>query len=56
MVQIALGARDDALRWMERAYAERRGWVVYLSVNPVFDPLRGDPAFRDLVRRMRLPE
>jgi serine/threonine-protein kinase len=56
MVQIALGARDDALRWTERAYAERRGWVVYLSVNPVFDPLRGDPAFRDLVRRMRLPE
>lgn len=44
-----------AMDWLERAHAERRGWVVYLNVNPILDPLRPTPRFHELVRRLALP-
>ena len=51
---LGLGDYDAAFAAMERAYAERRGWLAYLKVDPLFDPVRGDPRFAALVRRMRL--
>jgi serine/threonine-protein kinase len=54
MIELGLGNLDRALDWTEIAFAERRGWLAYLNVNPVFDPLRGHPRFNDLVRRMKL--
>ncbi|HEY7194738.1 MAG TPA: tetratricopeptide repeat protein, partial [Gemmatimonadales bacterium] len=54
MVHIGLGNLQEALDWAERAYDERRGWVVYATVNPIFDPLREEPRFAELVRKMRL--
>jgi eukaryotic-like serine/threonine-protein kinase len=56
MLQLGLGDFGRALDWMERAHAERRGWLAYLAVNPIFDPLRSDSRFAMLVRTMRLPE
>ncbi|HEU5169981.1 MAG TPA: protein kinase [Gemmatimonadales bacterium] len=53
-VHIALGDADDAFRWLERAWEERRGWLAYLRVEPIFDPIRGDPRFDRLLARMRL--
>ncbi len=53
-VYLGLGEWDQALTHAERAYDERRGWLVYLRVNPMLDPVRGDPRFETLVRRMRL--
>jgi serine/threonine-protein kinase len=50
----SLGETDEAFAWLERAYEERRGWMVYLNVEPALDGMRADPRFRDLVRRMRL--
>src|SRR3989442_10529872 len=40
-VYLGLDHRDRALEWVERAYQERRGWLAYLQVNPLVDPLRG---------------
>ena len=54
MVRLGLGEFDRALDWMERAHAERRGWLAYLTVNPIFDPLRDDLRFASLVRTMQL--
>ncbi|HYL21850.1 MAG TPA: protein kinase [Gemmatimonadales bacterium] len=51
---IALGDRADALAWAERAYEDRRGWLAYLKVNPIFDPLREEPGFQALIGKMRL--
>jgi serine/threonine protein kinase/tetratricopeptide (TPR) repeat protein len=51
----ALGDRDRAMQWLEKAYAERSSALTYLEVEPLFDPLRGDPRFADLVRRVGLP-
>ncbi len=52
---VALGDSDRAIDWAERAYEQRRGWMAYLNVHPILDPLRGEPRFRALVRKMGLP-
>jgi len=52
-VYLGLGDDERALDWAERAYAERRVWLNYLGVNPLVDPLRGNPRFEALVNRMR---
>lgn len=46
---------DRALDWIARSHAERRGWLVYVNVNPIFDPLRGIPRFEAIARAMSLP-
>ncbi len=52
MVYAALGDRDQAMAWLERGYAERVNPSVLL--RPGFDPLRADPRFQGLVRRVGL--
>ena len=51
-----LGDKERALQWLEKAYEERRSYLAYLNVDPEFDPLRSDPRFQDLVRRVGLPQ
>jgi serine/threonine-protein kinase len=51
---IALGDNDRAIDWAEKAYDERRGWMAYLNVHPIVDPLRPEPRFKVLVRKMGL--
>ena len=54
-VYIGLGNKDQAFVWLEKAYQERSNYLVYLNVFPIVDPLRSDPRFADLVRRVGLP-
>jgi TolB-like protein/DNA-binding winged helix-turn-helix (wHTH) protein/Tfp pilus assembly protein PilF len=50
-----LGDKDKTLVWLERTFDEH-GWsLVRLKVDPFFDPLRSDPRFQDLLRRMNFP-
>ena len=53
MSYVALGDSDQAMFWLERAYEERFNPSVLL--RPGFDPLRQDPRFQDLLRRIGLP-
>jgi serine/threonine-protein kinase len=53
-VYLGLGDKDRAFAWMEKAYQERSYFMAYLKVIPVADPLRSDPRFDDLLRRMGL--
>ena len=48
------GEKDQAVRWLEKAYEERIVEMVYLNVHPAWDILRDDPRFQDLRRRMNL--
>ena len=51
-----LGQRDEAFAWLEKAYDERTVWTAEdLRCGPKLDPLRSDPRFRDLLRRMNFP-
>jgi serine/threonine protein kinase/Tfp pilus assembly protein PilF len=54
-LHVALGNAHDALEWLERVHAERRGWMVYLKVEPMLDSLRDNPRFKELLRAMQLP-
>jgi TolB-like protein/DNA-binding winged helix-turn-helix (wHTH) protein/Tfp pilus assembly protein PilF len=53
---LGLGDNEQALAWLERAYEEHSMILQYIKVHPFFDPLRGDPRFVGLVRRVGLPE
>jgi len=50
----SLGDRDQAITWLERLYGARTGLVVYLKVQPHFDPLRGEPRFQALLKKAGL--
>lgn len=49
-----LGENDQAFEWLEKAFAEHSGWMVYLGVEPRMDVLRNDPRFQDLLHRVGL--
>jgi tetratricopeptide (TPR) repeat protein len=51
-----LGRKEDALRWLERAFEERSAEMYAVKVDPTLDGLRGHPRFEALVRRMKFPE
>ena len=53
MIYASMGDSDQAMYWLERAYKERFNPSVLLRSG--FDPLRSDPRFEDLMRRIGLP-
>jgi TolB-like protein/Tfp pilus assembly protein PilF len=50
-IYAALGDRDKAMEWLERAY-EERSFLVFLKVDPVFDSLRGETRFAALLDKI----
>ncbi len=52
IIHLGLGKKELALEWMEKAYQARDWHLTLVKVDPVFDPLRADPRFQDLLRRM----
>ena len=48
--------RDEAFRWLEKAFAERSSWLVELRVDPVWKNLREDARYADLLRRIGFPD
>jgi serine/threonine-protein kinase len=55
-ISAVLGRIDEAFEWLDRAYDERDNLLVTLKVLRFWDPLRDDPRFQDLLRRMNFPE
>jgi tetratricopeptide (TPR) repeat protein len=54
-IYLGLGDEDQALTRLEQAHKERSAWMIYIRVEPKWDPLRRDPRFQDLLRRMNFP-
>jgi tetratricopeptide (TPR) repeat protein len=54
IVHMALGEKEQALVWLEKAYRERDIGLINLAVEPWWDPLRDDPRFIDILRRIGL--
>jgi hypothetical protein len=50
-----LGEKDQAFVWLEKAYEKHDMRLFRLKYNLHFDPLRDDPRFKDLLRKMNLP-
>ncbi len=55
IVYAGLGEKKEALAWLDKAYADRVCFLIFLNVDPELDSLRSDQRFQDLVRRVGLP-
>ena len=56
-IEIALGHKEEALTWLETRYlAQADDDLLWIKVDPVYEPLRSDPRFQALLRRMNFPE
>jgi TolB-like protein/Flp pilus assembly protein TadD len=53
---VGIGNKDQAFAWMEKAYSQHSNTLTTLKVEPRFDPLRSDPRFQDLLRRVGLAQ
>ncbi len=51
---LGLGENEQAFLWLEEAYKEKSSILLYVKVHPFFDPIRADPRFANLVRRVGL--
>src|SRR5439155_2003363 len=53
LVYLGLGDKEEALRWLEQSYQDRAGSDIgYIRVDPLLDPLRGDPRFEALAEKI----
>ena len=57
LVYLAVGNKEEALRWLEQSYADRDGAnLSWINVEPILDPLHGDPRFEALVQKVIAPK
>ena len=54
LVYAGLGRKQESFKWLEEAYNAHDAGLLYLKIDPCLDPLRSDPRFDDLVRRVGL--
>ena len=50
------GQKSQALDWLERGYKTRHSMMSFIGVDPHWDLLRSEPRFRELMRKLKLPE
>jgi TolB-like protein/DNA-binding winged helix-turn-helix (wHTH) protein/Tfp pilus assembly protein PilF len=55
IVYLGLGKNELAMNWLEKAYADKSNGLVFLKVEPELDPLRSDPRFISLLRKLNFP-
>jgi adenylate cyclase len=55
LVYLGLGENSKAIDWLEKAYEGRSVWVAWLKVEPIYDPLRSEPRFQALYKKMNFP-
>jgi TolB-like protein/DNA-binding winged helix-turn-helix (wHTH) protein/Flp pilus assembly protein TadD len=52
-IYAALDDKEQTYRWLQAAYHDHAVWMTYLGVDPVFDRLRSDQRFQEMLRRVR---
>jgi len=55
VIYTGAGDKEKALQWLQKAFEERSSFLIYSRWEPRLDPLRSDPRFQDLLRRIGLP-
>jgi TolB-like protein/DNA-binding winged helix-turn-helix (wHTH) protein/Flp pilus assembly protein TadD len=53
-IYAALSDKEQTFKWFQLAYDDRSVWMSYLAVDPLFDSVRSDQRFQDLLRRVHL--
>lgn len=52
---ISAGEYEDAFSWLNQAYEQRHGMLVWLAVDPKYKPIRNDPRYSELLTKLALP-
>ena len=55
-IYASLGDKEKAFKELERSFEVRDWWLFRLKVDPMFEPLHGDPRFQGMVKRLNFPE
>jgi adenylate cyclase len=53
-VYVAIGDKEHAFEYLDKAVNERAGWMLYLNVDPIWDPIRNDTRFITILKKMGL--
>lgn len=53
---LGLGEKEKAMEWLKKAYEQHEGWLLLMKVDPMYDSLRPDPCFQDLLEQMNYPD
>src|SRR5262245_2863044 len=56
LIHLGLRSMNAAFEWLDKSYEDRSTWLTWIKVDPRFDEIRDDPRYRDLIRRMKIPE
>ena len=57
LLYLSLNKKEEALHWLEQSFEERDGAnISWIKVDPMFDPLRGNPRFKALVQKVVAPK
>ena len=56
LAHMAVGDLDSTFAWLERLYEERNPELTWMNEHPRYDPLRGDPRFQELLRKIGFKE
>jgi tetratricopeptide (TPR) repeat protein len=57
ILYLGIGNKEEAIRWLEQSYADRDGAnLSWINVEPMLDPLRGEPHFEALVQKVIAPK
>jgi DNA-binding winged helix-turn-helix (wHTH) protein/TolB-like protein/Flp pilus assembly protein TadD len=54
LIYVGLGHKDPAFEWLDKAVEEHSPWLIHLTVDPRFDPIRSDQRFKNLIQRIGL--
>lgn len=49
-----VGEREKAFEWLEKAFTERAPWLIEIKVNQDWEPIRDDPRYQEILRKMNL--
>jgi hypothetical protein len=55
VIYVGLGDTEKTFVYLDKAYAERSNWLVWLNNDPRWDSVRNEPRFKELVRKVGLP-
>ena len=56
LIYIGLNEKEEAFVWLEKGVAERSSYASSYAIDPVLDDLRSDPRFKEMLKRLNLPE
>ena len=54
LLNIGLGNKDEAFACLEKAFIDHSSWLIWMKMEPAYDPLRSDPRFAAMMRRVGL--